>query len=140
MSNIEQYKMATGFYDEGAIMQAAGESERSARFADIFGDAQGTPDLGAFNALLAEARRRNAEMHAAREQATEQEARAVVAQSEWSRQDWQRLVTLGYATRFIDDNDGDMSVSFSLTEAGERLLDPSYSAPGLYADQAGMEG
>lgn len=66
--DLEQYKMATGYYDEGAIMQAAGMSERAARFADIFGDAQGTPDLGVdYNVLLIEARRRNAEMHTATE-------------------------------------------------------------------------
>jgi alpha-amylase/alpha-mannosidase (GH57 family) len=142
MKELEQYKMATGYYDEGAIMQAAGESERSARFVDIFGDAQGTPDLGAdHNALLAEARRRNAKMHAAREAANEQEARALVIQPEpWSRGTWKRLVELQYATRFVDDNDGDMSLSYSLTERGQKLLDPSYSAPGAYADQAGLDG
>lgn len=139
--NIEQYKMETGYYDEGAIMVAAGESERNARFADIFGDAQGTPDLGAdYNALLTEARRLNAEMHAARRAANESEGRAIVAKPELSRDDWKRLVELQYATRFIDDNDGDMSVSYSLTSDGERLIDPDYRERGTYDDQVGIDG
>lgn len=138
MVTLEQFKVETGYYDEGAIMQAAGVSERAARFADIFGDVQGATDLGPdYNALLAEARRLNAEMFAATEQANEQEARAIVAKSEWSRDDWKRLVELRYATRFVDDNDGDMSISYELTERGEQLLDPNYRAPGLYDDQTG---
>lgn len=143
MQELEKYKMETGYYDEGAIMVAAGESERNARFADIFGDAQGTPDLGAgYNALLTEARRRNAEMHAAREAANEQEARAIVAKPELSQEDWKRLVQLQYATRFTQDGGerGYPSTSYSLTERGEQLLDPSYRAPGLYDDQVGIDG
>lgn len=141
MATLEQFKMETGYYDEGAIMIAAGESERDARFADIFGDAQGTPDLGAdYNALLTEARRLNAEMHTTRRAANENEARAIVTKPELSRADWKRLVELQYATRSIDDNDGDMSASYSLTGAGERLINPDYRERGTYDDQAGIDG
>jgi hypothetical protein len=141
MATLEQFKMATGFYDEGAIMVAAGESERNARFADIFGDAQGTPDLGAdYNALLTEARRLNAEMHSAAKTANESEARAIVAKPELNRADWKRLAELQYATRIVDDNDGDMSYSYSLTSAGERLINPAYQERGAYDDQAGIDG
>jgi hypothetical protein len=144
MTSLEQYKMATGFYDEEAIMRAAGVSERRARFADIFGDAQGTPDLGPdYNALLAEARRLNAEQYAALEAATEHEARAIVAKPEpWSRADWVRLTELGFASRYTEDGgeQGFMSTSYSLTERGEQLINPAYRAPGLYDDQIGIDG
>lgn len=138
---LDQFKMETGYYDEGAIMQAAGVSERAARFADIFGDAQGTPDLGAdYNALLAEARRLNAEMFDAVQQAKEQEARSLIAQPQpWGHETWKRLVELQYATRFMDDGDGDMSVTYSLTEHGMQLFDPSYRSD-AYADQTGIDG
>lgn len=141
--NLEQYKLPTGYYDEGAIMIAAGESERHARFAAIFGDAQGTPDLGSdYNALLTEARRLNAEMHAAREAANEGEARALVAQPEpWSRETWKRLVALQYAMRSTEDGgeQGFPSTSYSLNSRGMRLLNPSHLS-GDYADQAGIDG
>jgi hypothetical protein len=54
-----------------------------------------------------------------------------------SRADWRKLVELGYATSLMDNGSeqGYPSVSYSLTERGQQLLDPSYSAPGLYADQ-----
>lgn len=144
MTDLEQYKMTTGYYDEGAIMQAAGVSERAARFADIFGDVQGKTELAPdYQALLDEARKRNAEMHTANEQAKVQEARELVQQSEpWPVATWLRLVELGYATRYIEDGgeQGYMSTSYSLTERGGQLLNPAYRAPGLYDDQAGIEG
>lgn len=70
----------------------------------------------------------------------EQEARAIVAKAELNRDDWKRLVELRYATRFIDDNDGDMSASYSLTADGERLINPGYREHGTYADQVGIDG
>lgn len=66
----------------------------------------------------------------------EQEARALVQQAQpLSRETWKRLVELGYATRLIDtgSEQGYASVTYSLTERGEQLLNPSYRAPGLYS-------
>lgn len=74
---------------------------------------------------------------------TEDEARTLVQQPEpWSRETWKRLVELRYAVRYTEDGgeQGYMTTSYTLTERGERLLDPSYRAPGLYNDQGGIDG
>lgn len=137
-STLESYKMTTGYYDEGAIMQAAGVSERNARFAHIFGDAQGTPDLGTdYNVLLSEARRLNTEMFAAAEQAKQDEARVLLAQPEpWSRETWKTLKRLGFALYSSDEYGG---WEAALNEYGQRLIDPMYRS-NAYADQTGIDG
>lgn len=141
---IETYLLPTGYYDTAKIREDAGMNSRAAAFLDIFGsfddDGKDTGgDLpGEWQALLDEANRRNDAFYAAGEQANEQEARDLVGQPEpWGRETWKRLVKLGYATRLIDTGSetGYGSVTYELTERGERLLNPSYRALGLYADQ-----
>lgn len=138
--DLAQYKLPTGYYDESAIMQAAGMSERAARFADIFGNddsdggqpqAQLAPQ---WQALLDEARRLNAEMYAAETQAKEAEARTLMAAPEpWSRETWKALKRLGFAWYDVDIDM--MEWRAGLTEPGEQLLDPNYRTPGTYGDQ-----
>lgn len=131
--NIETYKMENGYYSTARIRTDSGAmDDRSAFFLDIFGsfDDDGKDDGGAlpgeWQALLEEATRRNNEMIAVEQAAKEMEARAIVTQpnDDWSRQDWNRLVTLGYAVAHTDDGgeQGYMSRSYRLNEAGERLL------------------
>lgn len=73
----------------------------------------------------------------------EQEARTIVTKPEpWSREDWKRLTELQYAMRYTDDGgeQGYISTSYSLTERGERLLNPDFRSRGLYDDQVGIDG
>ncbi len=124
MASIEQFKMATGYYDEGAILQAAGVAEREARFADIFGDAQGAHEIATeYQALLDEARRLNRAMLD-----TAQGARAAEIAAALDAQDWTALVRLGAARLINDDGVGRYELTLP---AADR--DP-------YGDQAGIDG
>jgi hypothetical protein len=129
MATLNDFVMTTGYYDEGAILQAAGVAEREARFADIFGDAQGSHDIAAeYQALLDEARRLNTEMHSAAETAqTTKIAEAIESNN------WHALIQLGAA---VAVRDSDM-VRYELTALGFRIA--SGRATGLYADQAEID-
>lgn len=134
MASIEKFKMATGYYDEGAILQAAGMSERAARFADIFGDAQGAHDISSeWQALLDEARRLNREMSEAATQAKTADIAAALA-----AKDWRKLVKLGAARSYRDDD----GIVYELTSLGMEVERRGpYQNTGVdYADQVDREG
>lgn len=126
MASIEQFIIpATGYYDEGAILQAAGVAEREARFADIFGDAQGSHDIAAeYQALLDEARRRNAEMLAAA-----QTTNAAAIATAFAANDWPTLVRLGAARVYRDED----RMVYELTVGVPGAVE------GDYADQVGID-
>jgi len=146
-AELTPYLRENGYYSEAAIMQAAGLDSNTSLFFAIFGDGDhaDNPDAppAPYRVLLDAARQRNAARDAAKEQEAEEEARALVQQAEpWSRAVWDRLVELRFATRHTEDGGerGYRSASYALTERGEQLLDPNYRAPGLYSDQAGIDG
>lgn len=128
-------------YDNVSLWDMMRDLNSSARMPEGFEVSSDGDIPAALYDILVARKTHRAPAYAARDAAkgqSEQEARALVAQPEpWSRETWKRLVTLGYATRFVEDGgeQGHMSASYALTERGERLLDPSYRAPGMYADQ-----
>lgn len=130
---IEQFKMPNGYYDEGAILRAAGMSERAARFDDIFGDAQGAPNIAPeWQAILDEARRRNRAMAESAAQ-----ARAIAIAAALKANDWQTLVRLG-AARAHRSDDG---IVYELTSDGLAVAQGPYQKTSAdYADQADREG
>lgn len=134
--NIDKFKLSTGYYDEGAILRAAGVAERAARFADIFGDVQGAHDISTeWQALLDEARRRNCEMSAVAAQSQMDEIAAALAVK-----DWKKLVRLGAARASYSE--GEERVIYTLTSLGlEAARGGRYQNTAAdYADQSGLEG
>ena len=127
MATLNDFVLTTGYYDEGAILQAAGVAEREARFADIFGDAQGSHDIAAeYQALFDEARRLNREMLDAAEVAQTAEIAEALAAN-----DWRKLVRLGAARAHREDD----AIYYELTGLGLRVERGGDYQRGDYADQ-----
>jgi hypothetical protein len=135
MTTIEQFKTETGFYDEAAILQAAGVAERAARFTALFGDVQGAHEIETnWQALLDEARRLNQEMMDAAKVAQTADIAAALAAN-----NWRKLKALGAAQSYRDDED---QIVYELTDLGyevERGLARQNTAAD-YADQLRIEG
>ena len=130
MTNLETFRMATGFYDEAAILIAAGTDERNARFAAIFGDEQGANEITPeWQALLDEARARNAAMHA---QIESKNDAAILAELSKPSLNWPALVALRAARMWRDED----RMCYELTGRGLELWRGAYRpGPTDYQDQ-----
>jgi hypothetical protein len=131
---LESFKMATGFYDEAAILIAAGTDERNARFAAIFGDEQGANEISPeWQVLLDEARAFNVALHAQIETASDAAIVTELSKPVWS---WPTLVSLRAARMWRDED----CMRYELTGRGLDLWRAgSFVEPTTYHDQVGLD-